>query len=672
MYGYQGLIEELVPAAGGNHVQSGSNGSTASATSIAVTLPSLVQSGSTVVGFVTCTATSASLPTITVTDDKGNTYAQKSTVYDSVGGQRSVSFILGNITNTPRTLTATFGSATTFVAIFADEYSGVAAQSDPTDAFTAQLVSSPGTSADGISSGNITTTQASEIVWGATLNSGTTTGASAGTGETLRITNSQLGVFGYTEDKIKSVAGAVASTFTNTTTGGTWHTFAIALKATASAASVALTARGTSKSAGAAVTSGAAALNASARSSSAGRATSSGATSISAKGASQSAGKVAASGAAALAARGGAASSGKATASGAAAIRALGRSASAGKGALAGVVALAARGASMSFGKLSPPGALALFARGLSASAGRAAIAGKAALAALGASQAAGKATASGAAGLAAKGQSRSAGRAGAAATAALKAAGRSLSQGAAAVGGKAALFARGEAKSYGRAALGALTPIVALVARGLSTSSGQALLRATAALTGRGTAQGKGTLSVLRPKLNPNYIATGARRSIVAVGQPRGVIAAGLRRETVAAGLQRSMIACGAPRSRIVVGVTNSMSQTNDLTPPIDATVEQETITFDYGRMLAVGVTVSIVSISCTVVSGSDVTPSSRLLGVPAVVTSPNSGGASQAVSQLVGTMVAGTVYLLQCVVSTSDGQKPSLWTHLACQAPV
>lgn len=145
--------------------------------------------------------------------------------------------------------------------------------------------------------------------------------------------------------------------------------------------------------------------------------------------------------------------------------------------------------------------------------------------------------------------------------------------------------------------------------------------------------------------RLNPNYIARGAPRRLVATGRKRRFI---------------------------VIGISNHMSQTNDLQPTIDSTVEIETVTFDYGLMLTPGVIIEeVLDLTISVVSGSDRAPASRLIGTSSIVSSPNSKRASQAVSQLVGQMIANSVYRLQCVATTSDGQTLSLWTHLTCIQP-
>jgi hypothetical protein len=116
-------------------------------------------------------------------------------------------------------------------------------------------------------------------------------------------------------------------------------------------------------------------------------------------------------------------------------------------------------------------------------------------------------------------------------------------------------------------------------------------------------------------------------------------------------------------------------MAIANDLYPPIDAAVELETIGFDFGPALNAGVTITaILSVTCAVHPGSigsDPAPASRLVGTASIVASKATGAANAAVAAQIGAMVGGVVYTLQCVVQTSDGQKLSCVTHIACQAP-
>lgn len=110
-------------------------------------------------------------------------------------------------------------------------------------------------------------------------------------------------------------------------------------------------------------------------------------------------------------------------------------------------------------------------------------------------------------------------------------------------------------------------------------------------------------------------------------------------------------------------------MSRTNDLSPPIDNTIELLTIGFDFGLVLGQDEIIgSIASIACATYSGIDANPNSRLIGLPQIVNSQKTQAPLSAVAQQVGGMLAGVTYRLQCVVRTSLGNFPSLWTQFAC----
>lgn len=97
----------------------------------------------------------------------------------------------------------------------------------------------------------------------------------------------------------------------------------------------------------------------------------------------------------------------------------------------------------------------------------------------------------------------------------------------------------------------------------------------------------------------------------------------------------------------------------------------ETITLTFDFGTLMKTGTTLSAPQIFCTVVSGTDANPSSRLLGGPSITSSPSTGAAAQAVLQQVSTMLGAVVYLVRAVVSTSDNQVLELYAHAPCQTP-
>ena len=76
--------------------------------------------------------------------------------------------------------------------------------------------------------------------------------------------------------------------------------------------------------------------------------------------------------------------------------------------------------------------------------------------------------------------------------------------------------------------------------------------------------------------------------------------------------------------------------------------------ITFDFTADVATGATVTLVSITVTVVNGTDATPSALLNGA---------GTATGAVvTQWIDSGVVGVTYKLVCVVTASDGQTLAL----------
>jgi hypothetical protein len=141
-----------------------------------------------------------------------------------------------------------------------------------------------------------------------------------------------------------------------------------------------------------------------------------------------------------------------------------------------------------------------------------------------------------------------------------------------------------------------------------------------------------------------------------------------------VALAKKRLRTATAQPRRRIATWSRNE-GLVQLLWPPIDAAGEEEFVGFDFGPALAPGVTVSgNPAVSCTVYSGSagdDPTPGDRLLASPAIVPSAATGAASAQVDVLIGQMVGGAMYLLQCAAATSDEQVLVITARLTCIAP-
>lgn len=111
-------------------------------------------------------------------------------------------------------------------------------------------------------------------------------------------------------------------------------------------------------------------------------------------------------------------------------------------------------------------------------------------------------------------------------------------------------------------------------------------------------------------------------------------------------------------------------MPQGNDFSI-VDPT-EKVTVTWDFAPWMAAGTIITSVSTtSCSLASGTDPSPASRLLATPQIVTSPSNSAANQAVAQQVQGMIAGARYILLCTAVTSDGQNFTLWAHQLCRGP-
>jgi hypothetical protein len=103
-----------------------------------------------------------------------------------------------------------------------------------------------------------------------------------------------------------------------------------------------------------------------------------------------------------------------------------------------------------------------------------------------------------------------------------------------------------------------------------------------------------------------------------------------------------------------------------------MDAGLEISPIRFDFGPWIPDGVTItSVGSVTCVVVSGVDASASSRVIGMPAIVTSETTGRASAQVNQFFGMMVDGVVYRLTVLAIFSDGSQEPLWVHAPAKSP-
>src|SRR5262249_18476915 len=157
-------------------------------------------------------------------------------------------------------------------------------------------------------------------------------------------------------------------------------------------------------------------------------------------------------------------------------------------------------------------------------------------------------------------------------------------------------------------------------------------------------------------------FFSGALRPTVIAYGEPRIRIAEYPQ--------QRERVAYAEPRIRTVTWHPAMAKSANNLWPPQDSVIEQETVGFDFGPALGAGVTIlSVVEIIAEVIpqlsTATDPTPASRLIGPPQIIASARTKAASAQVAQLFGDSVDGVIYRLTCVVATSDNQQLSLWTH-------
>lgn len=159
---------------------------------------------------------------ITVSDPVNGTYTKKLGVFDVTDGQGCQQFYVNNAqAGTNIVVTASYSSAT-FVGLYAESWQGV----DTVVGFdkeAGQVVPTPGTGADLITSGTALTTKADLILGaGQDISSASSTTMAAGTGFTTNTNGNQMvAMQARFESFQQSAAGSKAATFTDGTHGGT-------------------------------------------------------------------------------------------------------------------------------------------------------------------------------------------------------------------------------------------------------------------------------------------------------------------------------------------------------------------------------------------------------------------------------------------------------------------
>lgn len=221
------LILWLLPAfswAAPAHVQSPTPVTGSSGTTLAIAYGSNVTAGNLLVCHIY-----ANHGISGVADSRSQTFTSAVNVTDGAT-YALATFYYANTTGGADTVTVTFAGAITYASLQCSEYSGVATSS-PLDKFASNSQTTPGTGANAVTSGSVTTTTDGQLIVGwstaLTVGAGTT---SAGTGFTGR-TN----VFGDTlcEDQVQTSAGAIAATFTSTSATSNFITLITTYKAPA-------------------------------------------------------------------------------------------------------------------------------------------------------------------------------------------------------------------------------------------------------------------------------------------------------------------------------------------------------------------------------------------------------------------------------------------------------
>jgi hypothetical protein len=207
------------------HIQGATGGQVAASSTISATLGSPVGIGNCVEGaFSWETATGFSLNS--VDDDQGNTY----NIVDVLDGGRGLflaTFFRANIRNGPVTVTGHLSGSAAYTTSVIDEYDQIVIGTIP-DAHNIAFNQDVGGGST-ISSGSATTSRGGALIYGATANSGGDASPAAGSGFTLRQSELISGdSYSFSEDRIQTVAGSIAATFTSSTLDA-WTTGMIAL-----------------------------------------------------------------------------------------------------------------------------------------------------------------------------------------------------------------------------------------------------------------------------------------------------------------------------------------------------------------------------------------------------------------------------------------------------------
>lgn len=93
----------------------------------------------------------------------------------------------------------------------------------------------------------------------------------------------------------------------------------------------------------------------------------------------------------------------------------------------------------------------------------------------------------------------------------------------------------------------------------------------------------------------------------------------------------------------------------------------ESEVYTFDFAKDLADGETIETAEFVCSVAGdsvGDDASPQSHVSPVDAIISGTKT-------SQRIAGLLSGVKYVLQAIITTSDDNTKSLWSHVTCSTP-
>lgn len=179
----------------------------ATSTTIAQTFGSAVTAGNRVCVAVAWGDGATNWPT--VTDNLGNTYVRHLEDYDAGNQQGLATYSSVLQFGGTCTVTATFGTTTTFRRYGISEHSGCSGAVSASS--KNKVVSGSPTSTDGVTSGSGTTTADGCTIFGVRQHDNAAVPTcTAGTGFTMRVNNNDFSI----EDRIQAAAGSVAATFT--------------------------------------------------------------------------------------------------------------------------------------------------------------------------------------------------------------------------------------------------------------------------------------------------------------------------------------------------------------------------------------------------------------------------------------------------------------------------